>query len=256
MQKTNIQYLTHTWNPIAMRCTPISEGCANCWHIKTADRLGRNPKMEMIEQAAYLGATGPVLVQSRLLDPVKRKKPARIGVQFMGDLFHPDVSDEMIDQVISSIAHDACHPLAGLFDSNPHTGLILTKRPERILNAPYFGHFARWSNIWLGVSVCNNDELHKIDTLLKIPAKVRFVSFEPLLSRIKAAKYAPRLDWAVIGCESGGGRRQTDMDWIIDLKDTFVMYDKPVFIKQAEIAGKLVSMPKIDGQIWNEYPKG
>ena len=86
MNKTGIDYLDFTWNPIAMRCAPVSEGCANCWAIETADRLSHNPKLSGEVRRAYSGL-GPVLVESRLQDPLKRKKPAVIGVQFMGDLF-------------------------------------------------------------------------------------------------------------------------------------------------------------------------
>ena len=111
-------------------------------------------------------------------------------------------------------------------------------------------------NIWLGVTAENQKTAdERIPILLQIPAAVRFVSFEPLLSRIRAAKYAKHLDWAIIGSESGPKRRYCDTEWITDLKDSFKIYNKPVFIKQAEINGKLVKMPKLDGRVWDEFPK-
>ena len=88
MNKTGIEYLDYTWNPIAMRCTKISEACEHCWHLRTADRLAKNPALHTSIGLAHAGTGSPVLVESRLQDPLKLKKPARVGVQFMGDLFH------------------------------------------------------------------------------------------------------------------------------------------------------------------------
>jgi len=183
MNKTNIEYLTHSWNPIAMRCTPVSEGCANCWHLAMANRLAKNPVIPKDRRKAYAGGK-PVLIESEIDAPLKRKKPAIIGVNFMGDLFHPDVSDEMIDAVFSVMAQDICSPLHGLNTPTRHTYLVLTKRPERILEGhPEF--FERWPNIWLGVT-CENQQTadERIPILLQIPAAVRFVSIEPMLSKI------------------------------------------------------------------------
>jgi len=86
MNKTKIEYLTHTWNPIAMRCSPVSEGCSNCWHLALANRLAKNPMIPEDRQKAYAGGE-PVLIEKELDAPLNRKKPAIIGVQFMGDLF-------------------------------------------------------------------------------------------------------------------------------------------------------------------------
>lgn len=143
-----------------------------------------------------------------------------------------------------------------IHDCNWHTFILLTKRPIRMKQ--YLDTVFGWPfpNVWVGCTVCNQEEAdEKIPILLQIPAAVRFISFEPLLSRINAAQYAAKLDWAIIGCESGPKRRHTDIEWIEDLKDTFVIYNKPVFIKQAEINGKVVKVPKIDGKEWNQYPE-
>ena len=237
---SKIEWTDETWNPVT-GCTPISEGCKNCYAKRMAQRLkGRYgyPADDPCRVTYHL---------DKIMKPYTWKKPRRIFVCSMSDLFHDLVDNMMITRVLYQAIR------------SPHTFIILTKRPQRVLefynSHPFYAK--NIDNIWFGVTAENQEQADKrIPILLQIPAAVRFVSFEPLLSRIKAAKYAPKLDWAIIGCESGSGRRQTDVDWIIDLKDTFVMYDKPVFIKQAEIAGKLVAMPKIDGQEWNEYPKG
>ena len=86
MQKTGIEYLDMTWNPLAMRCTPILEACENCWHIRMAKRHAANPHFTEDERAAYAGHN-IVLREKELEAPLRRRKPTRIGVQFMGDLF-------------------------------------------------------------------------------------------------------------------------------------------------------------------------
>lgn len=119
MQKTKIEYLTHTWNPITMHCTPVSDGCDNCWHRSMAKRLAGNPVLMDYKRDAYAGKTGPVLYLRELEAPTRLKKPARIGVQFMGDLFHESVPFEHQTRIVSTIA-----------ECRQHMFLILTKRPE------------------------------------------------------------------------------------------------------------------------------
>lgn len=280
MNKTGIEYLDFTWSPIAMRCTPCSSGCANCWHIKTADRLSMNISSFPLKiREAYAGERGPVLVEERLNDPIKRKKPARIGVQFMGDLFHKDVPFGSIDHVFSA------------FNYCPHhTFIVLTKRPERMLEWYNQADILGWgggdynSNTWLGVSVCNDDELHKIETLLRIPAVVRFVSVEPMLSEIKmpwgsfkncmfccwkdtadepcdhyyrkdcphcgGTSRGPHIDWVICGGESGPGARPMHPDWARDLKFQCKSAGVPFFFKQMS-----KKQPIPDDLIIREYPK-
>jgi len=256
---TKIEWCDETINPLqdkikgkssrGYHCTKISPGCLRCYAEGINNRFGNRLPFDG-RKAEF------ELIQSELEKPLHWKKPRRIFVQSMGDLFHERINNRMIDRVFGAIAYDENYPLAGFFDNpTPHTYLILTKRPGRIL-AGHPEHFARWPNIWLGVTVCNQEEAdEKIPILLQIPAAVRFISFEPLLSRVNAAQYAAKLDWAIIGCESGLKRRHTDIEWIEDLKDTFVIYNKPVFIKQAEINGKVVKVPKIDGKEWDQYPE-
>nr|NIP28168.1 DUF5131 family protein [Phycisphaerae bacterium]NIU16026.1 DUF5131 family protein [candidate division Zixibacteria bacterium]NIW21377.1 DUF5131 family protein [candidate division KSB1 bacterium]NIP55642.1 DUF5131 family protein [Phycisphaerae bacterium]NIS52994.1 DUF5131 family protein [Phycisphaerae bacterium] len=219
MNKTEIPYLDYTWNPLSMRCTPIAEGCKNCWHIKFADRHKNNPNISKDRRDAFAGGK-PVLIE--LESPLKKQEPSRIGVQFMGDLFHKKVPFGFIDEVMKIIALSLC--------INKHTFQVLTKRPERMLE-----YFARsiipatengggirvvydgkksirpagllladlaltkaykedcsvdiddWPlpNLWLGTSVSTQADADKnIPTLLQIPAAVRFLSLEPLLERI------------------------------------------------------------------------
>lgn len=227
MQRTKIEYLTHTWNPLAMRCTRVSAGCANCWHLRMADRLAGNPVIPGPRRQAYANAFNggsPIIVPGELAEPIKIKKPAVIGVQFMGDLFHSSVMNEQIAAIFGVMA--ACPQ---------HTFCVLTKRPERIVEwfefiaqcgrmVPFHvgeeippgasgeaaacvmsnttdpdltpiepkafvvGVHQPWPlpNVWLGVSVEDQSTAdERIQWLLKTPAAKRFVSCEPLLREVE-----------------------------------------------------------------------
>lgn len=253
MKKTDIEYLTHTWNPIAMRCTKVSPACDNCWHLRIADRLAKNPVIPLVKREAYAG--GKVcLDEKELKAPLKAKKPGVIGLQFMGDLFHEFIEWPIIDEILF-IARRSCQ----------HTIIILTKRIETAwyyFNSPIFkfGNVSRSTflenNIWLGVTVENQEQADKrIPMLLQIPTAHRFVSVEPMLEEIDLSKfmwptcwswdakynspqeaiadgayaerkpqalvsaYAKFLNLVICGCESGSKRRPTDIKAIRSLRD-------------------------------------
>lgn len=199
MNKTNIEYLTHSWSPIAMRCTPISEGCKNCWHLALANRLAKNPLIPKDRQKAYAGGL-PVLIEKELNAPLRMKKPAMIGVQFMGDLFHGCVPNGFLNKIFTAT------------NETQHTFLILTKRPKRmqeyiIRKMKLYNYKTIPRNIWLGVT-CENQQTadKRIPILLQIPAAVRFVSVEPMLSSVDFSRLpesGAELDWVIVGGESG-----------------------------------------------------
>jgi len=242
---TKIEWAEESWNPVT-GCTQCSPGCDHCYAKRMAHRLkGRYgyPKDDPFRVTFHW---------NRLDMPLRWKKSRRVFVCSMSDLFHDDVSFDFINRALF-FAYQSY--------KQKHIFIFLTKRPEKMSAA--LDNWRRCNalellpkNWHIGVTVCNQKEADaKIPILLQIPVAVRFISFEPLLSRINAAQYAAKLDWAIIGCESGPKRRHTDIEWIEDLKDTFVIYNKPVFIKQAEINGKVVKVPKIDGKEWNQYPE-
>lgn len=249
MNKTKIQYLDYTWNPIAMRCTPVSAGCANCWHLRMCDRLANNPQIPDSQRWAYAGKIGPQLVEHRLDDPLKLKKPAVIGAQFMGDLFFDGVVAYHIEDVwrVMQKAHW-------------HTFLVLTKRPERahdfLYNCP---REILCRNVWIGVTVESQSEVNRILEITNIPASKFFVSFEPLLGEIAINPYwLSLLSLMIVGCESGPGRRFTSRAWITSLRDQCLALgdNRPSFyLKQMYVDGKVASMPELDGQKWEEWPK-
>lgn len=248
MNKTKIQYLDYTWNPIAMRCTPISSGCANCWHLRMCDRMAENPRIAHTLRQAYAGEIGPQLVERRLDDPTKLRKPAIIGVQFMGDLFHENVPDRIIADEIWPRTRIAWW----------HTFVILTKRPHRARNllATFSNTCYEFPNVWVGVSVENQSAVSRIVPLLSTKAARRIISFEPLLDEIMIRpEYLREIDLVIVGCESGPNRRFTSKTWIRSLRDQCLALgdDGPAFfLKQMAVDGKVVSMPELDGRTWPE----
>ncbi len=270
MNRTNIDYLTHTWNPIAMRCTPVSAGCANCWHLAMAKRLANNPSIYRDSQKAYAGGS-PYLDHIELEAPLHLKKPSRIGVQFMGDLFHESVNSEFVKEIF--------HVMHNSFAGDKF--FVLTKRPQRML--PWFNWIGRiWSpwpipNVWLGVSVEDQPTAdERIPILLQIPAVHRWVSVEPMLGAVDLKSYfgwtgkgsglpsplsdtlenlkdIPGIDWVVLGGETGSHARPLHPDWVRSVRDQCQAAGVPFFFKswgRQKCRGHL-----IDGQEWRQIPE-
>lgn len=256
MATSKIHWTEKVFNPIT-GCTPASEGCAHCYAARMANRLrGRcgYPQDDPFRVTLH---------PDKLSEPRRWKKPCRIFVCSMGDLFHEDVPFVEIDRVFRVIAE------------NPqHTFIVLTKRPER--TAVYYAHAATYfqrrgfdsgqgwplPNLWLGVTVENQERAdERIPILLNTPAAVRFVSVEPMLEKVNLFGYAacmPGLDWVICGCESGPSARSFDLRWARMLRDQCVDSGTPFFFKQSpnpERPGKTISMPELDGHVWAQYPK-
>lgn len=253
MQKTNIGYLTHTWNPIAMKCTPVSEGCKNCWHIKMAKRLSgafkqRGEDLEHVWRA-YDGGD-PALLLGEVGAPVHFIKPLVIGVQFMGDLFHKKIPREFIERIFMA-----------MYKCKQHTFVILTKRPDsmrKFISSHAFLSNSPLPNVWLGVSVEDQKTANeRIPLLLQTPAAKRFVSYEPALGMVDFTnieeskgefinslwleegekdideKYGgASLDWIIMGGESGSGARPMHPDWARSVRDQCKAAGVPFFFKQ------------------------
>lgn len=279
-QKSEISWTDSTWNPVT-GCTPVSAGCDHCYAARYAKRgIGDFGTRYMLLTGEELGTrkfSQILLHPDRLEIPLRWRKPRRIFVCSMGDLFHESVPDDFIDKVFDTMA--MCPQ---------HTFQILTKRADRMrrwalllpdrrgLSVPdniqitWAGHLYPLINVWLGVTAENQamaDE--RIPLLLQTPAAVRFVSCEPLLGPImidtflgdlpednEGAPYPGKLDWVIAGTESGPGRRTAQIDWFKALCDQCVAARVPFYLKQMDIGGELVKCPGLDGRQWLEFPVG
>lgn len=288
--KSAIEWTDATWNPV-IGCSRVSEGCRNCYAERTAIRLvkrtvvGATPQDLRSIPGPYAGLvkstpsgprwTGEVrLVESVLDAPLRWKRPRRIFVNSMGDLFHEKVSGEWMARVFGVMAR-----------CPQHTFQVLTKRPENmrdwmnifratvpkgaITEAEHREIVERgWPlpNVWLGVSVedqATADE--RIPLLLQTPAAVRWVSYEPALAPVDFAPWlfsdgvrpgvgGRSLDWVVVGGESGPGARPFNLAWAYSTIAQCKAAGVPVFVKQLgampelHVAADVLHMPILRGK--------
>ena len=204
MNKTGIEWCDWTWNPIA-GCSPASEGCNHCYAAAISRRFNRSWGK-------------PVFHPERLDQPARVKKPGRVFVCSMSDLFHESVTREWKQAVFTV----ACN-------TPRHTFMFLTKRPERVMDW-WIGDVP---NIWLGVTAENQARAdERIPILLGIPAAVRFVSVEPMLGPVDLTPWLPRLDWVIAGPETGPAARTCDPAWIDHLAAHCTAANVPFFDKR------------------------
>lgn len=244
---TKIEWTNNTWNPTT-GCSKVSDGCKNCYAARMARRLAAmgKPGYTALPWTAANAAANVVCHPKRLEIPLRWRKPRRIFVDSMSDLFHEQVPDAFIERVFRIMM------LAG-----QHTYQILTKRPGRMLawvtrwlddacwpatGCPMFSDGERMpGHIWLGVSVENQaaaDE--RIPLLLRTPAAVRFLSCEPLLGPLNVTRYLldgahkweHRIHWLIAGGESGPGARPMHPNWARSLRDQCQAAGVPFFFKQ------------------------
>jgi protein gp37 len=253
--RTGIEWTDATWNPVR-GCSRVSEGCRNCYAEGVAARFsGPGQPFEGFADRARTGSkwTGKVaLVPKALRLPLSWRTPKRIFVNSMSDLFHESLSDDAIDEVFSVMGQCDDRGLGHVFQ-------VLTKRHERM--ARYMATRARqaWNrarlgpdawparNLWLGVSVENQAEAdRRIPHLLAVPAKVRFLSCEPLLGPVDLHSALCRetgscptcpqclggIDWVIAGGESGPGARPMHPDWARGLRNQCADAGVPYFFKQ------------------------
>ncbi len=241
MAQTKIDWCDKVWNPTT-GCTKISAGCKNCYAERMAKRL------QAMGQERYQDGFAVRCHPDALDIPTRWKKPAKIFVDSMSDLFHDDVEVDFIWQVWRVMRA-----------APQHTFIILTKRPQRawhILATHPEQNFRMLPNVWLGVSVENQQAAYeRIPWLLNTPAAVRFVSIEPMLEQIDLAPYINNLDWVICGSESGPKRRPFEMSWAENLLSQCITHDVPFFFKQAQVNGKIIHMPELYGSTWEEFPE-
>jgi protein gp37 len=241
--RTGIQWTDATWNPMT-GCTKVSAGCANCYALTVAERktrdiyLGRAPVKDTPSNRADPFA--PRFWENRIEMPLHWRRPRRVFVNSMSDVFHAHFSVEMIQRVFDVMNRAHWHQFQ-----------VLTKRPERAFR---FADKLEWGeNIWLGTSIESMDVAHRRDALRATPAAVRFVSAEPLLGPLDTLDLSG-IDWVIGGGESGQGFRPCDPEWARGLRDSCLATGIAFFWKQwggftPKSGGRL-----LDGREWNEYP--
>ena len=253
--KSKIEWTDASWNPIA-GCSKVSQGCKNCYAIRSAHRMQHTLKYAGTTRETAHGPewTGKINPWPDVLEqPLRWKRPRRIFVNSMSDLFHP----EMIDKHIAVIGR-----VMDVIERCPqHVFQILTKRPENMRDffqviGAEAGRDGAPPNAWVGVSVEDQPTANeRIPVLLETPAVVRWLSCEPLLGPIGLGFVTGRVDWVVAGAESGPGARPCELDWIRDLRDQCVDAEVPFFFKQFVVGGRKIGLPELDGKVWNEYPE-
>lgn len=286
MAETKIEWTDATWNPVR-GCTKISPGCKHCYAETFAERF------RGVSGHPYEQGFDPRFVPDQLDAPLHWRKPRRVFVNSMSDLFHEAFTNEQIAAVFGVMA--VCPQ---------HTFQVLTKRAERMRlwfewlggahathvepaqavycvdhaqrassRMPSVNGFAlRWPlpNVWLGVSAEDQRRAdERIPRLLQTPAAVRFVSVEPMLGPVDLdawigaeacmtdtglGKSPPWLDWVIAGAESGNGARPMNEDWVRSLRDQCATAGVRFFYKQKLDGRKKVSLPMLDGRQHAEWP--
>ena len=231
---STIEWTDATWNPTS-GCTKVSPGCDNCYALKFAERFRGVP-------GHYFEAGFDLMLRSNMLDrPDEWKKPRRIFVNSMSDLFHAGVPDEYIDRVFHRME-----------ETDRHVYQLLTKRPERMrryIKKRYHGRKIP-TQIWLGVSVENNQYAWRADMLRTIPANVKFLSVEPMLGPVDEVDFTG-ISWVIVGGESGPRRRPTQIEWVRNVRDRCVGSGIAFFFKQWH-KGRTGRI--LDGRTWDAIP--
>ena len=258
--KTKIEWTDATWNPLT-GCSSVSDGCANCYASRQI-RSGRTPAVHGSKDFSRI-----TIHMSRMHQPLRWRKPKKIFVCSMGDLFHADISDATIGDVFDIMAM-----------ADHHIFQVLTKRPTRMkelltrweVNPGAQPRRTRFDNIYLGVTAENQEMAdQRIPILLQTQAAVRFVSVEPCLGLVNlmAVRYKKllrnvepgidlpcdvnidaltgrfddgedigdtegKLSWVIVGCESGPGARPMHEEWARDLVKQCRAAGVPAFVKQ------------------------
>ncbi len=240
--KTSIEWTEQTWNP-TVGCSKISPGCAHCYAEVMARRL------QAMGVKGYEDGFRLTLVPARLVEPGKRKRPTVYFVNSMSDLFHEDIPDSYLLQVMEAIRQ-----------APQHTFQILTKRAERM--AEFFRENQPPPNAWLGVTVENRAHgLPRLLALRSIPAAVRFVSVEPLLEDLGEVDLTG-MHWVIVGGESGPKARPMQRDWVLNIQRLCDGQGVAFFFKQwggwgvdGKKRGKRQNGRLLNGRTWDAVPR-
>lgn len=250
---TTIEWAERVWNP-TRGCSRVSPGCRGCYAERMAIRQSRPGKAyEGLVRSTPNGPrwTGVVrLVGEALEVPLHWRKPRRIFVNSMSDLFHEALSFEQVDRVVDVMLR-----------ARQHQYLILTKRADRM--AEYVRDrsqrgidFEAHPQIWFGTSVESQEYVWRAEAIADLPVGVRWLSCEPLLGPLDLSGVlgTDRINWIVTGGESGPGARPMDADWVRSIRDQCLAAGVPFFHKQNGGVRKKRAGRLLDGRTWDEFP--
>jgi len=233
MSTTTIEWTEATWNPVT-GCSKVSPGCTHCYAERMAKRL------QAMGQPNYRDGFAVRTHEHMLGLPSTWAKPRMVFVNSMGDLFHEEVPLEFIERVFA------------VMQATPrHTYQLLTKRADRLRET---AQGLPWpDNVWMGVTVEDNERLARVDSLCDVPAAVRFLSVEPLLGPLPDLDLAG-IDWVIVGGESGPGARHMREEWAVAVRDSCVAASVPFFFKQWGGVRKRAAGRELENRIWDQMP--
>jgi protein gp37 len=243
---SEIEWTDATWNPIS-GCTIISPGCTNCYAMRMAARLQAMKHPAYTQTTRKSGKrsiwTGQIrLIEKALTIPLSWRKPRKIFVNSMSDLFQDGVPVQFINRVWDTME-----------EANWHTYQILTKRPNNMLNVLSTLDREPLHNVWLGTSVESGKYKDRISQLRKVPAHVRFISFEPLIASIGTVNLSD-IHWAIVGGESGPGSRPMNATWVENIRRQCTEQGVEFFFKQWGGTNKKATGRRYRGRTWDSFP--
>lgn len=227
--KTAIEWTDKTWNP-TVGCNKVSPGCKHCYAEAITKRF-KNHFPNGFEFALH---------PDRLEEPKRWRKPSRVFVNSMSDLFHENMPPDFLKEIFRVME-----------ECPKHVFQILTKRHERMLElAPEL----EWpENVWMGVSVENQDYVHRVDYLRRVPASVRFLSCEPLLGPLDLDLSG--IHWVIVGGESGPKHRPVEADWVRSIRGRTEDAGAAFFFKQWGGRHPKAGGRELDGRTHDEMPE-
>jgi protein gp37 len=232
--QSTIEWTESTWNPLT-GCTKISPGCKFCY----AERM--SARLKAMGQHNYRNGFALTLHPQMLDAPLHWKKPQRIFVNSMSDLFQDKVPTAFIKSVFATMREASWHQFQ-----------VLTKRSGRLLKVS--GQLDWPDNVWMGVSVENEKYQHRIDDLRQTNAAVKFLSLEPLLGPLPKLKLRG-IDWVIVGGESGPGARPMQPQWVTAIRDQCARKNVAFFFKQWGGVHKKRTGRSLEGRTWDEMPE-
>jgi protein gp37 len=230
---SGIEWTEATWNPVT-GCTKVSPGCLHCYAERMAKRL------KAMGQPKYANGFKLTMHADCLDQPLHWRKPRMVFANSMSDLFHEGVPSSFIQDVFDVMRR-----------ASRHTFQVLTKRSRRLLE---LNPEIDWpKNVWMGVSVENQDYAFRIEHLRKTSAHVKFLSLEPLLGPLPQLDLRG-IDWVIVGGESGPGARPMAGEWVVEIRDQCLTSDVPFFFKQWGGVRRKEAGRELEGRTWSQTP--